>query len=355
MTWFVLDSREDPWTEADVRFPPPDVGVPYRMPRSAYLSATARRMAIEHYYPAGKKSLRAWVTDELSALDPDVILANQPFAWATIPDRLLSRTVLDTHNVNSARLKRIAGSLGHRWPERALLARQVQLTERFEHRYVEASASTWVVSDEDKDALPRSSTVRVVPNGTTLLDLERSFLGEHESPRLLFLGSLGYSANIDALRRLSRAAQASTNDFRVTVAGSGPESEARELCARDPRFDFVGRVPDARAAMADHHALVAPHMQGGGSRIKVLEAMGTRVPVVATRVAAEGIGASPGVHYMEIEGDDWIERAIRSLRDPLLVGEMVNSAWALAAASEWRQLSIEACFELEDIARARRE
>jgi glycosyltransferase involved in cell wall biosynthesis len=325
------------------------------MPRKAYLAASIRREAIEKHFPGSARGLRAWVDARLEAFNPDVILANQPFAWGTLQDQWHDRTVLDTHNVNSARLTRIADSIGTR-PEAWVLRLQALLSERFELDYVRRAAETWVVSSDDAAHLNPAAddSVRVIPNGCDVLPTANpAQLSPGEPVRLLFLGSLGYSANLDALRRLTEWAKFVRSDFVVTVAGSGDSSEAMRLTRTDSRFEVVGRVADAKTTMQTHHALVAPHTQGGGSRIKILEALGTRTPIIASRVAAEGSGAEPGSHYLAAEDGQQFAAQLSRLRDTPAREEMTNKGFALAETFDWDRLSEQVCCALTDVVRAR--
>lgn len=323
----------------------PDIAAArYRISGMDYLRATIRGWAIERHRLGRVRALRHWLRELLSREMPTVVWVNQPFVWSLIPPDWRSRVILDTHNVNSVRLGRIAAS--QRNPVvRAMLLAQVFLTRRFERMY-SAQGVVVAVSDADASALPRSrgASIVVVPNGA---DLDREAvtrrLDGESSPRLLFLGSLSYSANIDALSQLiDWLAQNSDLDIRVTVAGSGDDGTAAQLCEGDQRITFVGRVQDARREMRAHHALIAPHRQGGGSRIKVLEAFASRLPVVGTTVAVEGLGVVPSTHYIACSDAISFRTAVLTLREVDVVDHITQQAWSLAQSHTWNSLSLRA-------------
>lgn len=340
--WILLDPDSETWPGADIQVAPRGVGVPYSMPRVAYLTSTARGRGIESTFP-GSPALRRWVASALDTVEPDAILANQPFAYGALPQDYRSLAFVDTHNVNSARFDRIAA--GYAWyrPEHLLFKAQSALTRRFEREYTSGSRQTWVVSEVDRASLEDAARVHVLPNGADLDEsARRRRLESGEVPELLFLGSLGYSANLDALSRLVTWVDASEVEVDVKVVGSGDATAARALVEGREDFDFVGRVDDAREAMRTAHALIAPHFQGGGSRIKILEAMASRTPVLATAVAAEGLGAVGGRDYLALTGPQDLTRAVEQLRDDARMDQITDNAWEIALRSQWSALSRQA-------------
>ncbi len=326
----------------------------YRVRSLDYAIATLRGQAIESYRLGHSARLRSWVASEIAAFQPDVVWANQPFVWDLIPKEWKRKAILDTHNVNSDRLRRIAESTSNR-SGRVVARIQTFLTARFERRYVAEASVTLVVSPEDRDSLLAKSpgaAVLVLANGVEPDHGAKRSIAAVGAPRkLLFLGSLGYSANISALERVAAWLEEVPGAVTVTVAGSGDPRRAMEICAGNPAFRFVGRLKSVRPALRDHHALIAPHSQGGGSRIKVLEAFGHRLPVIGTAVAVEGTGARPNVHYFRAEDGRGFSHALEALADRS-AEDVVEAAWDLALAATWSSLSEDA---LEAIVRVREE
>ena len=118
----------------------------------------------------------------------------------------------------------------------------------------------------------------------------------------LFVGTLGYYPNADAVRYLCSEIVPRIRDlagecFAVTIVGTGASKSLREVVAAPP-VRFLGEVPDLEPCYAAAHAILAPIRAGGGTRIKVLEAFSYRRPVVATTIAMEGIEAQPEEHML---------------------------------------------------------
>ena len=121
--------------------------------------------------------------------------------------------------------------------------------------------------------------------------------GRGEPETLVFLGSLDWRPNLEAVRwfvgEVWPRVRAEHPLARFRVAGSNPPPELAEETLHDG-VEILGRVADARAFFASGSAMVVPLLSGGGVRVKILEAMALGVPVVSTRLGATGIAAENG-------------------------------------------------------------
>jgi len=160
-------------------------------------------------------------------------------------------------------------------------------------RAVDACA---VTSSRDEDAVraafPAARTA-VVPNA-----VDTQFFtprGVRPDPRtLLFFGALGYYPNVEAvlflvhevmplLRRMDRS-------LRLVIVGASPPPEVQRCAGSD--VIITGEVEDVRPYLERAHVVVAPIRIGGGTRLKILEAMAMAKPIVSTTLGAEGIAAA---------------------------------------------------------------
>ena len=150
---------------------------------------------------------------------------------------------------------------------------------------------------------------------------------------ILFVGNMGYLPNIDAalwfaLRVLPKLRSVVRDPLRFVIVGPGAPREVTNL-ARRPGIVVTGGVDDV-APLYRHAALaVVPIRAGGGTRIKLLESVKYRVPVVATRFGAEGTGLRSGQELMLADNEqDFAASCARLLNDDRLSSRLTARALA---------------------------
>jgi glycosyltransferase involved in cell wall biosynthesis len=207
--------------------------------------------------------------------------------------------------------------------KRWYIKRQWRKFESFERRAFAAATRVVAVSQHDA-ALIRdrfgSRDADVVDNG-----IDRGYFEairpDPDPATLLFLGSLDWRPNRDAievlLERIFPAVRAAEPAARLLVVGRKPSSALVEKLRNAPGVELHADVPDVRPFLATSGLLVVPLRIGGGSRLKILEAMAAGLPVVSTSVGAEGLELVPGVNYIAAEiQDEMAESLIACIRDP---------------------------------------
>lgn len=157
----------------------------------------------------------------------------------------------------------------------------------------------------------------VIPNGCDFPDHcpER----EAVSPRVLFFGSLFYWPNRDGIEWYCRdvwpRVLAEEPSASLDVVGAGLEESA--AIEASPRTTVHGFVEDLPRLLGSASHLIVPLHEGGGTRIKIIEAWASGLPVLSTTIGAEGLGAEPGVHLL-VEDDpaQLATASVALLRDP---------------------------------------
>jgi polysaccharide biosynthesis protein PslH len=229
------------------------------------------------------------------------------------------RRVIDTHNVDSVLLGRYAS--GHRG---VLVRRYAALTahklRRFESRAYAGVEQVWVCSREDAglaaDIAP-GAWIRTIPNGVDTEYLRPTAYEEVRPGRLLFFGRMDYEPNRDAVRYFAQSIlpelrlEADGVELRVVGPGIGPE--LRQLAADAPEIRLVGRVDDLRPELAAATAVVVPLRMGGGTRLKILEAMAAGKAVVSTTIGAEGLDVSDSVEVLLADSPGEFARTVGRL------------------------------------------
>jgi glycosyltransferase involved in cell wall biosynthesis len=213
---------------------------------------------------------------------------------------------LDDDEVRSReRLSRLAAASGE-VNVAALEAAEAQKYSIAAKRYLAAFDRVAVCSADDVTRLgaqfPEATFVEV-PNGCALPSaLSVRPPPQDETLRLLLVGTFGCYANRDAAFFLCRdilpALRRLTDEqIQINLVGSGG-SEALSELALNPIIKVHDYVEDLGAVYSQADAALVPLRAGGGTRIKILEAFAHGVPVVSTRIGAEGISVTDGQHLL---------------------------------------------------------
>jgi glycosyltransferase involved in cell wall biosynthesis len=131
-------------------------------------------------------------------------------------------------------------------------------------------------------------------------------------------------------------------DVNLRIIGRRPAPEVLALTKQDAAVEVTGTVDDVRPWLADCAAMVVPLLSGGGTRIKILEAMAQGVPVISTTVGAEGLPFENGKHLLLADDPASFAAACVSLINTAAKRENLTKAardevvarysWAAAAA-----------------------
>ncbi len=240
---------------------------------------------------------------------------NQPYDLLLVEDIVMapyasvvraSKRVLDMHNIESHLLLRYADSspgLLHR----LYAQRTAGLLTSCEKMYGESFDLVTVCSENDKERLLENATqaeVIVVPNG-----VDGGVVGASTAKRqrsLLFVGSMDYHANISAVlyfaKEIFPVLRSIVPDCEVDIVGKNPP--ANILSQATPSFRVSGAVPDIRPYLERAGVVIAPLLVGGGTRLKILEAMAAGRAVVSTSVGCEGLDVKDGTHLLVADSPD---------------------------------------------------
>jgi glycosyltransferase involved in cell wall biosynthesis len=204
---------------------------------------------------------------------------------------------------------------------------------RYASRLLRYYRACTVASDRERQLLsstaPSFKAIEVVPNCINLAD----YGDVRETPqphKLIFTGSFRYFANHDAmtwfLQEVYPRIQARAPDVWVTITG---DNAGLPLPPAD-NVALTGFVDDVRPLIASAWVSLVPIRVGGGTRLKILEAMALGTPVVATSKGAEGLDAKHGEHLLIADSPEaFAEAVIRLLQEPGLRRRLADRAYQL--------------------------
>ncbi len=243
--------------------------------------------------------------------------------------RAVPRLVFDDHNAEYVLQRRACLTdlrRPRRWPAAAYSLIQWRKLVGYERRVCRAADRVVAVSEADAAALRRlvrGLDVAVVPNGVDLTFLRPGVVPPLPgiSPHaLVFTGKMDYRPNVDAVLwfvdEVLPLITQQAPDAHFYVVGQQPHDRLARL-AGHPAVTLTGRVPDVRPYIAGSAVYVVPLRIGGGTRLKVLEAMAMGRPIVSTRLGCDGFAFTDG-HEVAFADDPaaFAASVLALLRDP---------------------------------------
>jgi sugar transferase (PEP-CTERM/EpsH1 system associated) len=291
-------------------------------------------------YAVGKYRSRAYrkrLAQLLRESRFDLVVSDFLVPVVNLPAALPCPSVLFTHNVESEIWRRHAENPGN-VVRRSLLASQYRRMLRFERRALERFDGVLAVSDADAAMLQHlfpgalRQPVQVVPTG---VDTEyfAAAPSDAAAKTVVFTGSMDWLPNEDAMlyftREILPLIRAEQPDVHTLIVGRSPTPAVRKL-ADNAAITVTGRVDDVRPYMREAAVYVVPLRIGGGTRLKIFEAMAMGKAVVSTSVGAEGLPVKSGEHVLLADEPRGFARdVVRLLRDVERRRQMEAAARAL--------------------------
>lgn len=311
------------------------ITVPRRDPAKGsltfYLDA-ARHLLDRRPYAVAKYASGAYaaaVRQALARTAFDLVVCDFLPPIVNLPDTLPCPAVLFTHNVEAEIWRRHAmnasGALKHLLygvQHRRMLAFERDALARFD--------AVLAVSEADRDTFARlypaavTRPIHVVPTGVdTAFFAPATSAPDAASParsrHLVFTGSMDWLPNEDAMlffvREILPLIRAEEPDVTLSIVGRAPTPAVARL-ASETGVRVTGRVADVRPYITEAAAYIVPLRIGGGTRLKIFEAMSMGKAVVSTTVGAEGLPVTPGEHLLVGDAPRTFARhVVRVLRD----------------------------------------
>lgn len=203
-----------------------------------------------------------------------------------------------------------------------LARREADRVRKYEQDILRSFDVVFTVSEQDKGELHdlgvEREKLRILPNipDRALLDAPLPEF-ERTEPLVLYLGTLSWQPNIEGVERFAGSVFPMVRkrypNARLIVAGRGASPALAQKVANVPGAEFAGEVDDPEEYYAQARVFVDATRSGGGTRLKILNAMARGIPVVASQQAAQGLDIVAGEHLIIARNDHSMADAVVTL------------------------------------------
>jgi polysaccharide biosynthesis protein PslH len=268
--------------------------------------------------PEVKQKLHALLKQETY----DVIVCDFIFAAGVIPWDCPTPKVLFTHNVEATIWRRhYEVATNPIW--KAISWQEWRKMEAAERRYLRLADHVLAVSEKDRDAFASfldPAKLTVISTGVDI-DYFQPIPVEESADSLVFVGSMDWLPNEDAILYFVDAILPLIKQRRpgvsLEVVGRSPSRKLQALAEREKSVRLTGRVEDIRPFVARGSICIVPLRIGGGTRLKIFEAMAMGKAVISTSVGAEGLPVRAGENILLADTpSDFANSVISLLSDP---------------------------------------
>lgn len=273
----------------------------------------------------------------------DLIWAERLASMRLVPPGLAARVIVDLDDIEHRKLAR------HLRVRPMFRMLPLELLEYLRLRRLERSL--WrlpfefvVCSPTDSGIFRGNGRVHIVPNGVDLPTSPSIPEAPISVPVFLFVGHMGYQPNVDAVcffrTRVLPLIWRSLPEARLLIVGREPDPLVRQL-HDGSRVLVTGTVPSVEPYLRQATALVVPIRIGGGTRIKILEAMAHRLPVVTTTIGGEGLELEDDKHVLVADSPTAFARACLRLHSEPGLRDRLAEAGASLVSGTYRWPIIE--------------
>jgi len=255
-------------------------------------------VAVERFHPPG---MRAFLEDLIRRERFDCAVVDHLAPTSYFPD--LPHAIFFQHNVETVIWRRHVEHAADPL-RRAYFKLQAGRMYRYERRVSRAAGHIVAVSQNDAAEMRRLFDVTRVTEIPTGVDIDYFQRGAGASAcqpvptaDLVFIGSMDWLPNVDGVlyfvREILPLIRQVRPDTTLAIVGRTPPPKIAQLAAADPRIQVTGTVPDIRPYLWNSAVAIVPLRIGGGTRLKIYEAMAAHIPVVSTTIGAEGLSVNP--------------------------------------------------------------
>jgi glycosyltransferase involved in cell wall biosynthesis len=290
-----------------------------------------------------QKQLQNWFREQHF----DVAVCDFLDAAINFPGRLNIPSVLFQHNVESEIWRRHADTAGN--PVKKMMYRmEFRKMLRYERAAVRKFQHVIAVSENDRSLMTKwvdGDRVTVVPTGVDLAQYRPApNPPDTSAPLITFVGAMDWEPNVDGVEyfcgEVWPAIKAEVPQARLRIVGRNPDRRVQKWASNsinnDNSIEVTGRVPSVVEHLHQSAVVIVPLRIGGGTRLKIYEAMATAKAVVSTTIGAEGLDVHHGRDIMLADDPrSFAQAVIMLLRDPELRRRYEKAAAETAARYDW--------------------
>lgn len=184
---------------------------------------------------------------------------------------------------------------------RPLLNIDVKKIHHWEKHYWQKAKRLIVMSEEDRQFIGKElnkEKIDVVANGVDTKWFAQKPRSLSQRPTILSVGTFKWLPNIEAVdflvEKIWPLIKQKVANAQLLIVGNAPTNKVIAYGKNDPQITVAGRIEDIRDAFQSAHVLLAPVFSGKGTRYKILEAMASGTPVIASKIAVEGLNIRDG-------------------------------------------------------------
>lgn len=327
--------------------------VPYAIPKrdsARFAAALARSWLSPLPVDLAKfraATLRREIARTLARGDVDVCVADFLSVTPNVELGGAAPVLFFAHNVEHMIWRRLRDVERRPW-RRAALEVEWRKMRRWEAHVVRRASLTVAVSDVDRDrlaALAPGAAVRAIPTGVDTGYFAPNGVPERTG-RIVFTGSMDWHPNEDGALHFLEAVlpriRAAVPHASFAIVGRNPTVRLRAAAAGAGAI-VTGTVDDVRPHLAEAAVCVVPLRVGGGTRLKIYEALAMAKAVVSTTIGAEGLPLEPDRHFVQADDPAAFASAVTALlREPVRRAALGAAGRRLVEARYgWRQVARE--------------
>lgn len=284
-------------------------------------------------------AMRREIASVVSQSAVDLLVCDFLAPAVNVPAGLPVPAVLFQHNVEASLWERHA-AVARDPVRRTYLRSQWRRMHAFERAQCRRFDHVIAVSPDDATWFRARYGVRGASDVPTGVDTDYFRPAATASPvptQLAFTGSMDWMPNVDAMTyfvgEILPRVRAGVPDASLSIIGRNPAPAVYALARRYPGITVTGTVPDVRPHLARAGVVIVPLRVGGGTRLKIFEAMAMQKAVVSTTIGAEGLPVRDGEHLLIADTPAEFAAAVcRLIRQPELAAALGQRAAALVRA-----------------------